>query len=398
MTSKPTPLLLLFLGAATFFEGFDFIALTQVLPQVRTTWGLSSAEEGWLLGFCNIGPVLSFFLIRQADRVGRRQVLNWTLTGYAISGLVTAFAPNALVFGLAQLVGRSFLIAEWAVCMVYAAEVYPAESRGRAIGVLQALTSVGAVVCAGITPMLLHSPFGWRTVYMVGAVPLGILVIVRRVLPESPRFVAGQQRPLMELIRGPFRKRILQVGMLWFFGYLGTNIGLSFWKEYALSEAHFSDAEVGRSLTIASIIAMPLVFFVGQLMDRWGRRGAAMVIFPFGALGVFGAYTAVDPIFLTISITLLVFGCSAMLPVLEAFTAELFPTEYRGDAFGWANNLIGRQANVFIPPLIGILAGYIGWGAAVRYTSLGLFVALIGILVWMPETNGKELEETAKLT
>lgn len=400
MSSRPPRSLFVFLGVATFFEGFDFIALTQVLPDLRATWGLDEAQGGWLVGICNIGPVLAFFLVRRADRVGRRAVLAWTIAGYTLASLASGLAPTAWAFVLAQLVARAFLIAEWAVCMVYAAEVYPAERRATAIGVLQALAAVGSVVCAALTPLLLHTPLGWRSVYFVGAIPLLLLAVARRALPESTRFVAGSQAPartLGHVLAGPWRRRVVQLAALWFFTYAGTHLALTFWKEYAVHEARFTDTQVGTTLAIASVVAMPLVFLVGRALDRFGRRAASFFIFPVTALGVVGAYTLRDPVGLTAAMTVVIFGCAAVLPVLETWTTELFPTDQRGDAFGWANNLLGRQANVWLPPLVGWIAADLGWGPTVAGSAVFLFVALFGIWRWMPETRARELEDTARV-
>jgi putative MFS transporter len=87
-----------------------------------------------------------------------------------------------------------------------------------------------------------------------------------------------------------------------------------------------------------------------------------------------------------------------VLPVLNAFTAELFPTDLRGDAFAWSNNLLGRVGYVLSPALVGVLAGRFGsWGPAVQLTVIGPVIALVLMLLWLPETRARELEETAKV-
>lgn len=398
--ASPPRSLFAFLGAATFFEGFDFIALTQVLPDVRRTWGLDEAQGGWLVGVCNLGPIAAWLLVRQADRVGRSRVLTWTIAGYTLSSLATAAAPSAAWFAVAQLFARAFLIGEWAVCLVYAAEVYPAATRGRTIAALQGLAAVGAVLCAGLTPTLLHSPLGWRAVYVVGALPLGLLAWARRSLPESPRFLAQgapSPSPLLALVQGPYRGRVLRMATLWFLTYAGTHLALTFWKEYAVAEAHLTDGEVGRSLAIASVVAMPIVFVTGRVLDSIGRRRGAAILFPITAASVFGAFTLVDAGSLTLALCGVMFGVNAVLSVMEALTAELFPTEHRSDAFGWANNLLGRWANVLLPPIAGALAMRYGWGPTVAASGVALLFAVAGILAWVPETKARELEQTARL-
>lgn len=392
--SPPSTRTFLLLGVASFFEGFDFIALTQVLPDLRAAWGLSEAQGGLLVGLANVGPVLAFLLIRKADELGRRRVLTWTIAGYTLCGLLSAAAPNAVFFAIAQLLARGFLIAEWATCFVYAAEVFPADRRGRTIGGLQAISAVGAIACAGLAPLLLQTPLGWRAVYVVGAAPLILLAWARRDLPESPRFVATRT-PLFAIWSTSSRPRLVQVAILWFGTYAGSHVALTFWKEYAVHDARFTDAQVGQTLTIAAVISMPLVFLVGRVLDTLGRRRGAAIIYPLAAIGVYGAFTLQDPVGLTVSMTLVIAGCSAVLPVMEAYTTELFPADRRADAFGWANNLLGRLANVASPPLVGALAASIGWGGAVRWTSLALIGTLALLWAWMPETKARELEETA---
>ena len=65
--------LLALLSVATFFEGWDAIALTQVLPALRKEMGLTPSHAGWLVGLTNIGTMAAFWLVRQADQ---RQMLN----------------------------------------------------------------------------------------------------------------------------------------------------------------------------------------------------------------------------------------------------------------------------------------------------------------------------------
>lgn len=77
----------------------------------------------------------------------------------------------------------------------------------------------------------------------------------------------------------------------------------------------------------------------------------------------------------------------------------MFPTDLRGDAFAWSNNLIGRLlGSVPSPALLGLLAETMGgWGPAIRLIALSPIISLLLILWWLPETNAKKLEETARL-
>lgn len=83
--------------------------------------------------------------------------------------------------------------------------------------------------------------------------------------------------------------------------------------------------------------------------------------------------------------------------VLNALTAELFPTFMRGNAFAWSNQLIGRTGYVLSPMLVGYFALNFGWGDVSKNLGIFTFTALMMILVLFPETKLKELEQTSQL-
>lgn len=402
--------LVIFLSAASFFEGYDMLALTQLLPNLRQHFGLTEAQGGAMIAAINVGTVLAYFIVRLADRWGRRRVLSVTIAGYTVMSFASALAPNAMVFAFAQLLARMFLIGEWAVAMVIAAEEFPADKRGAVIGVIQGFTSLGAIVCAGVVPLLLRTQLGWRTVYMVGAVPLVMLAWARRDLRETVRYersVKGSadghdpprepRRALTAILHGPWRKRVFVLSAVWFFMYLATQNAVTFWKEFAVHDRGFTDSAVGLTVSIAAVVSMPLVFYAGRFLDRVGRRVGAAIILGATAIGTFSAYTAHGRTALTIALVFAVFGASASLSVLNTYTTELFPTDLRGDAFAWVNNLLGRLGYVVSPLAIGVAAERYGWGAAVAPTALGALISLAIIWLALPETKGLELEDTARV-
>jgi putative MFS transporter len=395
--------LFFFLSVACFFEGYDFLALAQILPNLRDGFGLSARDGGLLVAVINIGTILAYLLVRKADRWGRRRVLTITIAGYTVCSLLTGLSTNAASFALCQLLARLFLVGECAVSMIYAAEEYPADRRGMVIGTIQACSSLGAITCAGLVPLLLRTPFGWRTVYFVGALPLVLIALARRGLRETARFTAQQQAgtipqtQLLRIFRTSYRGRMLLLASIWALTYICSNTAILFWKEFAVGERGFSDVQVGTSISIGAVVALPLLFFSGRLLDQIGRRRGALVIFATTSIGVLAVYSLQSQLALTAAMVLAVFGTSAVLQVLNAFTTELFPTELRSDAFAWSNNLLGRTGNVLAPLAVGYAAERIGWGPAVSLTTIGPLLALGLIWFLLPETGGRELEETATL-
>jgi putative MFS transporter len=226
-------------------------------------------------------------------------------------------------------------------------------------------------------------------------------MIARRDLRESTRFTREggprEKRSFFHIWTTGHRKRLAQLALIWALTYLSVNNAVIFWKQFAVEERGLSDAQVGLAITIAAVGSMPLVFSAGRLLDVIGRKRGAAVIFLLGTGGILGCYSLHGFWPLTACLVLGIFGASAVLPVLNAFTAELFPTSLRADAFAWSNNLLGRSTYVLSPLLIGWAAKRIHWGPAMQLTTIGPLLALVLILVLLPETKSKELDETAAL-
>lgn len=411
MSDLPTPRspltpyhrrLFVFLSVATFFEGYDFLALSQVLPNLQDKMGLSDSDLGLLSSAISLGTIVAYALVHLADRWGRRRVMTLAILGYATLTFMTAWSRTPYDFALYQFAARVFLVAQWALSMVYAAEEFPADRRGFAIGVIQGCNALGSITCAAVAPLLLSTPLGWRAVYFVGVAPILLVVYARRNLHETRRFSQhlagpGQRRGLLDILRSPHRRRVFQLAAVWGLTYVSTNTAILFWKQFAVDERGFTDAQVGQAITIATIAAMPFVFAVGRFLDAWGRRPSAVLIYTLTALFVVLAYQLRGFWILTGCLTVAVFCSVALLSLLNAYTTELFPTALRADAFAWANTLLGRWGYVLAPGLVGHAAERIGWGNAVSLTSVAVVGALLLTLRFFPETSGRELEETSRL-
>lgn len=409
----PSPLtayqkrLFVLLSVATFFEGYDFMALAQLLPNLRGDLGLSREGGGWLVSVINIGTMLAYFLVRLADRWGRKRLLSLTIIGYTVSSFCSGLAVGVISFALWQLFARMFLIAEWAVAIVYAAEEFPAERRGMVIGVIQASASLGAIICSALVPMLLTTSLGWRSVYFLGSLPLLLMAVLRRGLRETERFASwssdawAQQPPppqrFWHILQTPYRNRVLVMGLIWTLSYCGIGNVITFWKELALSARGLSDAQAGALIASAAVLGMPFTYLVGKLLDRMGRRRGALLILVAAALGVLGSASFEHKGLLLSSLVICVITVTGQQVVLNAFTAELFPTELRSSAFAWSNNLLGRVGMVVSPALVGMVAERSGYVVALQGIAVFPLLALLLILGLLPETNGRELEDTARL-
>jgi MFS transporter, putative metabolite:H+ symporter len=239
-------------------------------------------------------------------------------------------------------------------------------------------------------------------VYWVSVVPLVLLAWARRELRETARFTqsreaSGGDFPWLRLWRSAYRPRMLQIALLWFVCHVPASLAVAFFKQYAVSELHWSDAQVGNAVVIGAVGSLPLVFLTGRVLDSLGRRVGGPFIFLMGALGIAGTYQLSHPVLLTIALTLAMYAAIAFFHVTNAVTTELFPTELRSDAYAWCNNIMGRCGYVLAPLVVGIAAGRVGWGNAVAPFASLFLVAIWLLLRFIPETAKRELEDSARL-
>ena len=393
--------LFLFLCLALFFDGYDLFALSQTLPELRAMFSLSPAEGGRLLGLANLGMLASYFLTRLADRQGRRKILSLSLIAYPLLSGLSALAPGSGTFFLCQLGSRVFLSSAIALAIVYAAEEFPAARRGAALGMLQVSASLGAIFCAALTPTLLRGVWGWRGVYLVGALPLLPALAAPLFLRESERFAAtatnrSELPSLLRLLKSPHKGRMMQLAGIWAATYMCTQSASSFWKEHALRSGMMNSGQAGASIAAAALLGLPATLMAGRLIDRIGRRRGAIVIYLLTFLGVLGAYWLPPGPLLIAALSLSIGGAGGAIILLSAFTTECFPTTLRSDAMAWANNLLGRLAYMASPLLVAWWGGRLGWAWAVSATAPFLLLAVVMIWCWLPETVGRDLADTAQ--
>ena len=268
------------------------------------------------------------------------------------------------------------------------------------MGVVSATAGLGSVICAVVVPPITHA-FGWRAVYFLGAVPLLLLAWARRDLRETERFAARpkdeRQRSIFSILASPYRRRVFELGAIWFLTYICTQNVVSLWKDYALGDLRLTDGQATLVISLGAGISMPLVFFAGKLLDIIGRRAGAVLVYAALIFGVLGGFSLHGVAGLAVSMIVAIFGLNAILTLLNAYTAELFPTALRGDAFLWTNNLIGRIGYVASPIVVGHLAADGGWGPVMRASVIFPAIAL-GLVLWLlPETSRRELEQTSDL-
>lgn len=402
-------LLLVLLGTATFFEGYDSAINAVVLRDLADTFGVNPQETRNLTGpmlAIGLGAFGALFVTAIGDRIGRRPLLIATTLLYATFTGLTATAQNLVAFAVFQFLARMFLISELATAITMVAEEFPAERRGRALGTLTALGAVALPVVAVSHFLLSKTALGWRALYLIGLLPLLLVALLRLKLRESERWLraraegrAVERMRVRDVVTGGYRRLLRQVSALFFLTHFALLGASTWWTYYAREERGFSIGTVTLLLSVAYLIGVSGYLVAGRLQDRIGRKPTGTIFLLAGC--VFGiavfqtaGRTAMFPL-----LALAIFFGFGVSPVMSALAAELFPTEMRATAVAFARSIFGTLGAITGPLTVGLLAdrkiGLIGnVGDSVSIVAL-MYIAAALVLRLLPETAGRELESIA---
>jgi MFS family permease len=190
------------LGVTWALDGLEVTivgALGSVLEEPGTL-GLSATQVG-LAGSAYIAGAISGALVfgRLTDRHGRKRLFLITLSLYALATIATAFSVDFWTFAACRLLTGMGIGGEYAAINSAIDELIPARTRGFADLAINGSywigTALGAVLSAVLLdPRVLGHELGWRAAFALGAVLAFGIMIVRRYVPESPRWLLVRGR------------------------------------------------------------------------------------------------------------------------------------------------------------------------------------------------------------
>jgi MFS family permease len=371
-------------------DSMDFLLFTFAIPPIQKEFHLSSATMGGLTSVALIaGAVGGIAFGRIADRIGRVRALTISIVVYSLAtaGLSTSQSLWQLI-AWRTLVGLG-MGGEWSCGSVLVAETWPAEHRGKAMGIMQSGWAIGALLAAAIAALVLE-PFGWRRLFLIGALPAILAFFIRRNVeePEVWRERRGTSS-FAEIFDAALLRRTV-LATLVASSVLIAYWGLTSWLPAFLASTGLTLTKSARWLIILQAGAFLGYTTFGWIADRIGRRPAftafmlgATICVPLFALGARSKLTL-----LTIGPLVGYFG-HGYFSVFGAMLAELFPTRVRATAQGFCYNA-GRVVSAAAPYTIGAAAAT--YGLALPLALSAGFFALGGALIWLlPETKGAAL-------
>jgi len=190
------------LGVSWLLDGLEVTVVGALGPTLGRddTLGLSAAHIGWAASAYILGAVLGALVFgRLADHLGRKRMFLATLAVYLIATVLTAFSFNFASFAFCRFLTGFGIGGEYAAINSAIDELIPARVRGAVDLGINGTFWIGAALGAAMSiflldPSRINPEYGWRLAFGLGAVLGFAILLVRRHVPESPRWLIRQGR------------------------------------------------------------------------------------------------------------------------------------------------------------------------------------------------------------
>nr|WP_029612938.1 MFS transporter [Pseudomonas sp. TMW22089] len=356
-----------------FVEWFDYaaygylatvIALT-FFPQTDSATGLLATFAVFALSFL-VRPVGGLVWGHFGDKYGRRSALSWSILIMTVSTFCIGLLPGYNHIGLwapallllIRLVQGFSASGEYAGASAFLAEYAPDGKRGFYTSIVPASTAAGllfgAVFVAAMHSLMsvenLHD-WGWRLPFLLAA-PFGLVGrYIRMSLQDSPKFLEMEQRleakecathaPIRELLTVHRRAVMIGIGVTCL-NAVAFYLLLSYMPTYLSTEMGMDESDSFIASTVSLATYIGLIFLMGKLSDRFGRKTmlvSASVLFLLLTFPLFGMLG--NPSLVVILMIQIAFGAILAMNdgTLPCFLAEIFPTRVRFSGFAFSFNL-----------------------------------------------------------
>ena len=434
---------LLSLGGCVEF--YDMFLTAYIAPSLYRS-GIFTATTKEIFGLEGIASFAAAFftglflgtlcLGRLADRFGRRAIFSFALCWYSACTFIMAFQQTAAEIDLWRLVAGIGVGVELVTIDTYLSELVPRGKRGPAFAFNQFIAFLAVPLVAFLSYLLGTTRWwnvdGWRWVVLIGSSGALIIFFIRRVVPESPRWLEQRgrleeadevmrrmedqvereiQRPLpapqsfpdevvpgagafKEIWQAPYRRRTV---MLMVFN-LCQAIGFYGFANWAPTFLIAKGINVTKSLEYTFLIALanPVGPLIGWIFaERWQRKW--QIVWSAVSIAVFGLCFSQQRVPVAVIVTgiLVTLSNNWMSFTFHAYQAELYPTRIRAQAVGfvysWSRlgGVIGSFVIAFVLKV---------YGTAGVFVFIALCMLLVAIVIggFGPLTNNRRLEEIAR--
>jgi len=381
-------------GTLTMFAGGFIWPI--FAPFVRTEFTASLQQVGFAVsGYFFLRMMAEFPIGVLSDRMGPRLPLIGGRVLAVIGAFICYKTTNIWMLIVARMIWGMGDASFFCIGMSYVSRLFPAEKRGRAMGIFQAVEMVGSFMGQTIGGYA-AAEYGPRFNFLLTSIVAVIALVSVTMIKGNGSAVQISQKkvsfiPTKEEMRKVLNRTVLVaciinlVSMMINSGLLGTILPIYATEDLGLPLTKY--AFLVSASTVGSISGN---LIGGYLSDKMGRKKILLAGFAVGALSIFGLTVSQSFIPLMVMMFLKGIFWGIVYGVVPAYIADAVPDEVRGIGIGTFRTFMDLGGLVGPMVMTSIVAGFGGSQGYVYsfYFGVASIIGLIGLTWTLEDTAG----------
>lgn len=418
------------------FDGYDLVIYGVALPLLMQQWSLTAVQAGLLASAALFGMMFGAMIFGTlSDRLGRKKTIMICVTLFSGFTFLGAFATNPVEFAILRFIAGLGIGGVMPNVVALMTEYAPKKIRSTLVAIMFSGYAIGGMTSALLGAWLVKD-MGWQIMFLIAGIPLLMLPIIWKFLPESLAFLikSGKEEQAKQIINKllPTRdihqntqlvfnenihheapvKALFQDGrafstfMFWiaFFMCLLMVYALGSWLPKLMLQAGYSLGASMLFLFALNIGGMVGAIGGGALADRFHLKPVITSMFVIGAAALILLGFNSPQIVLYSLIALAGAATIGSQILLYTFVAQFYPTTVRSTGMGWASG-IGRIGAIIGPVLTGALLtfelphqmNFLAIAIPGVIAAFAIFLVNLKVAVNVPESSKSTLQTQASV-
>lgn len=380
---------LLWCALIIIFDGYDLAVAGIALPSIMKEMGVDPTQAGFMVSSALFGMMFgAIFLGTIADRIGRRWAIAICIALFSVFTAAAGFAKDPVTFSVVRFLAGLGIGGVMPNVVAEMTEYSPRKIRATMVTLMFSGYSVGGMLAAVLGKGLIET-YGWQSVFFAAGLPVLLIPVIMKSLPESMPFLIKMGRfdelkntvsrmepsyrphandkfalpgedkaddaPIWHLFH---EGRGFSTVMFWiaFFMCLFMVYALSSWLAKLMASAGYS---LGSALTFVLVLnfgAMIGAIGGGWLADKFHIKWVLVGMYALAAVSItlLGYKVSTELLFILVGLA----GASTIGTqiVTYAYAGQFYPMAVRSTGIGWASG-VGRSGAILAPIVIGTLVG-----------------------------------------